>query len=179
MHRNVCCNNCRQKDISFPRKLNERPEDGTFGALFIGCAVYTLPVQPLANVIRQYTLAPTDRKKDISNSKKVAFFLTERVNSTISISHLLRYISANLYKQNTPKNQIFGVFVIFLTFIITLLGCISRICCSDFFLIGVNIKNAEILFPFQDSLYGCVNLSFGNFTVLNSLKNCGILGIDR
>ena len=62
MHRNVCCNNCR--------------------------------------------------KKDISNSKKVAFFLMERVNSTISISHLLRYISANLYKQNTPKKLIFGVFYV-------------------------------------------------------------------
>ena len=56
MHRNVCYNNCRQKDISFPRKQNERPEDGTFGALFIGCAVYTLPIQPLANVIRQLHL---------------------------------------------------------------------------------------------------------------------------
>ena len=55
MHRNVCCNNCRQKDISFPRKQNERPEDGTFGVLFIGCAVYTLPVRPLANVVGNYT----------------------------------------------------------------------------------------------------------------------------
>ena len=55
MHRKVCYNNCRQKDISFPRKQNERPEDGTFGALFIGCAVYTLPVQPLANVVGNYT----------------------------------------------------------------------------------------------------------------------------
>ncbi len=41
--------------LAFQESKMERPEDGTFGALFIGCAVYTLPVQPLANVVGNYT----------------------------------------------------------------------------------------------------------------------------
>lgn len=41
--------------LAFQESKNERPEDGTFGALFIGCAVYTLPVQPLANIVGNYT----------------------------------------------------------------------------------------------------------------------------
>ena len=65
MHRNVCYNNCRQKDISFPRKQNERPEGTIFGALFIGCAVYTLPVQPLANVVGDHTCS--DRNYKVAN----------------------------------------------------------------------------------------------------------------
>ena len=150
MHRNVCYNNCRQKDISFPRKQNERPEDGTFGALFIGCAVYTLPVQPLANVVGNYTCSNRQEKgyKQLQESHLLPAGKSQQHNQYITFVEMCRYILTLIYKPEHPEEANLRGVCYFLNFYITLLGCISRICCSDFFLIGVNVENTEILFPF-------------------------------
>lgn len=46
MHRNVCYNNCRQ---------NETLKVGSFEGLFIGWLLKLLYIQPLANVVGNYT----------------------------------------------------------------------------------------------------------------------------
>ena len=46
MHRNVCHNNCRQ---------NETLKVGSFEGLFIGWLLKLLSIQPLANVVGNYT----------------------------------------------------------------------------------------------------------------------------
>lgn len=46
MHRNVCCNNCRQ---------NETLKVGSFEGLFVDWLLKSLSIRPLANVVGNYT----------------------------------------------------------------------------------------------------------------------------
>lgn len=43
---------------------------------------------------------------------------SQQHNQYITFVEMCRYILTLIYKQNTPKNQIFGVFVVLITFIL-------------------------------------------------------------
>lgn len=55
MHRNVCYNNCRQNEMSCPLGKTKPSKSVALRVSFLGCAVQALSIQPLANVVGNYT----------------------------------------------------------------------------------------------------------------------------